>query len=162
MNPTRRFTVALAAAACLLAAGCGTPAEKQHAGGKSNYRQALAFSKCMRAHGDPAWPDPGPEGAFPNDNGSLDKSSPQFKKARATCRKLEPGSPDAASFQRDYKKLLKYSACMRRNGITKYPDPKLDQHGVGISVDGHEVDVKSPQYARAARACRSLQPGGQG
>lgn len=158
MRHTIRWTAALAAT-CLLTA-CGGPApQKAPGGGKSTYQQALAFSKCMRAHGDPAWPDPGPEGAFPNDNGSLDKTSPQFRKARAACHKLEPGSPDASAIQRDYRRLLKYSACMRQHGVPKFPDPTMDAHGAGITVS-KGIDPSSPQFKKAARACRPLQPGG--
>ncbi len=130
-----------------------------HAAGPtgSPYQQSLAFAKCMRAHGDPAWPDPGPEGAFPNNNGSLDRSSPQFKKASAACKRLEPGSPPQAVFQQDYKKLLKYSACMRAHGMPKFPDPVLEDHGVGIKG---EIDQNSRQFRGANQACRSLAPGG--
>lgn len=169
MNRTTRWAAGLGAAACLLTSACDAfttggshlpaPQQANHAG-KSTYQQAVAFAKCMRAHGDPSWPDPGPQGAFPNDNGSLDKSSPQYKKAHTACRELEPGGPDPAVFQQDYKKELKYSACMRQHGITNFPDPKMDQHGVGITVDGRKVDVKSPQFAAADRACRHFEPAG--
>lgn len=145
----------------LLTAACdlGGGGHHERAAGQSTrspYQQALAFSRCMRTHGDPAWPDPGPEGAFPNNNGSLDKSSPQFKKASAACKSLQPGGPSQADLQQDYKRLLKYSACMRAHGLSKFPDPKLEEHGVGIEGD---IDTKSPQFAKAQQACRSIAPG---
>jgi hypothetical protein len=148
----------------LLAAACGhrdgpSGAAGGHAGGASTYQQAVVFAKCMRSHGDPSFPDPGPGGAFPNDNGSLDKNSPQFKKAAAACKSLEPGAPAPSTFQQDYRKLLKYSACMRAHGLPNFPDPVLEEHGVGIKGD---INQNSPQFKTANKACRSLMPGAGG
>ena len=141
----------------LLAAACGTGGHHERAAGstKSVHQQAVAYSQCMRSHGDPSWPDPGPGGAFPNNNGSLDKTSPQFKKADAACKKLAPGDGPAVDFQQEYKRLLKYSACMRAHGMPKFPDPILEDHGVGIKGD---IDMKSPQFKKASEACRSIAP----
>jgi hypothetical protein len=144
----------------LLVAACGH--EKKHETDKaaSSYQQAVTFAKCMRTHGDPSFPDPGPGGAFPNDNGSLNKSSPQFKKAAAACKGLEPGPPSQADFQKDYRQLLKYSACMRAHGMPSFPNPILEDHGVGFK--GDRVNENSPQFKTAHQACRSLMPGGEG
>jgi hypothetical protein len=152
---------AVLAGAGLLAAACGHAPNGAGEGkrGTSTYQQAVAFAKCMRSHGDPSFPDPGPGGAFPNKDGSLDRSSPQFKKASAACRSQEPGPPAPSTFQQDYRKLLKYSACMRAHGLPKFPDPVLDDHGVGIE---DKVDQNSPQFKNAQKACRSLMPGGGG
>jgi hypothetical protein len=144
----------------LLVAACGdSPNGPSGKRGTSTYQQAVAFAKCMRSHGDPSFPDPGPGGAFPNKNGSLDKDSPQFKKASAACKSQEPGAPAPSVFQQDYRKLLKYSACMRAHGLPKFPDPVLEDHGVSIKGD---IDPNSPQFKKASQACRSLMPGGGG
>lgn len=152
-------TAVLAGLGLLTAAcGLGGGGHRVHATGRSTqspYQQSLAFAKCMRAHGDPSWPDPGPNGAFPNENGSLDKSSPQFKKASAACKALQPGGPAPTDFQREYQRLRKYSACMRAHGMPDFPDPVLENHGVGIKGD---VDTKSPQFKRAHAACRYIAP----
>ncbi|MDN3352834.1 hypothetical protein [Actinomadura sp. DC4] len=145
----------------LLTGACGHAGEHEAAGpskGASTYEQAVAFAKCMRTHGDPSWPDPGPDGAFPNNNGSLDKSSSRFKTASAACKKLEPGSPPQSVFQADYRKLLKFSACMRAHGLPKFPDPILEDHGVGYK--GDDINPNSPQYKTAHQACRALAPEG--
>ena len=54
----------------------------------SQKKNALAFAKCMRTHGVPNFPDP----TFPAGGGiavkvpnGLDRSSPTFTEARATC-----------------------------------------------------------------------------
>jgi hypothetical protein len=142
----------------LFAASCG--GGPSNSGGQTTqqrYQQAVAFSECMRSHGDPSWPDPGPGGAFPNNNGSLDKSSAAFKTAQAACKNLEPNSgPDAASLQAGYQKLLKFSSCMRAHGMPNFPNPTLEKDGVGISG---AIDQNSPQFKTAHAACRTLEPG---
>jgi hypothetical protein len=142
----------------LLAGACGDNGKPAHGrpGGASNHQQAVTYAKCMRSHGDPSFPDPGPNGAFPNNNGSLDKSSPAFTKAAAACKSLEPGGPAPSVFQQDYRKLLKYAACMRAHGLPDFPDPVLEEHGVGFT--GGHIDRNSPQFKNANQACRSLLP----
>lgn len=151
------------AGAALLAAACGSPAKTPGAQSTgSPYQQAVAYSKCMRSHGDPAWPDPGSNGAYPNNNGSLDRSSAAYKAAAMACKKLDPtGQLPQAAFQRGYRQLLKYSACMRAHGIPKYPDPTLSSTGVAISWQGN-IGQHSPQFTAAQQACRPLQPGAGG
>ena len=156
------LAVALAGVGLLTASACGHKAHGSGTGGGGahgvgGYQQSVTFAKCMRSHGDPSFPDPGPEGAFPNDNGSLKKDSPQFKKAAAACKSLEPAGPAPSMLQQDYRRLLKYSACMRAHGVPKFPDPVLEDHGVGIKGD---IDQNSPQFKRAKTACRSLAPEG--
>jgi hypothetical protein len=58
--------------------------------------QALAFSRCMRAHGLPTFPDPtfhadGSMSMGMQAGGSLDPNSPNFKRAQEACAKLSPG-----------------------------------------------------------------------
>jgi hypothetical protein len=111
----------------------------------------------MRSHGDPSWPDPGPGGAFPNNGGSLDRSSAAYKTAAAACKNLEPaGAPPAAQLQQQYQRLLKFSACMRAHGMPQFPNPTLENDGVTIAGN---IDPNSPQYKTAHAACRSLEPG---
>ena len=110
----------------LLAGGCGHGEKHQAAGpakGASTYQQAVAFAKCMRTHGDPSFPDPGPEGAFPNDNGSLKKDSPQFKTAAAACKKFEPGSPPQSVFQQDYRQAPEVLRLHARPRAAQVPGP---------------------------------------
>jgi hypothetical protein len=58
-----------------------------------------------------------------------------------------------------------FSACMRSHGIGNFPDP--DSSGrilitSGVDASGHKtgVDTNSPQFKRAAQACRKFQPNG--
>ncbi len=54
--------------------------------------QALKFSKCMRSHGVPSFPDPQESGQNIQIGGpGVDPSSPQFQAAQNDCRSLLPG-----------------------------------------------------------------------
>jgi hypothetical protein len=161
-RPLRAGVLAAAlAGTALLGVACGgktpTPVAQQTA---SRYQQAVTYAKCMRSHGDPAWPDPDSNGYFGNNNGSLDRSSAAYQTAENACKKLEPnGAPAAAQVQQGLTRLLKYSQCMRAHGISKYPDPTTDAGGgVGISFQG-DIGQHTPQFTAAQQACRSLQPG---
>jgi hypothetical protein len=48
-----------------------------------------------------------------------------------------------------------YSACMRRNGVRKFPDP--DARG-RIRISKDELNPNSPQYRAALNACKTLLP----
>jgi hypothetical protein len=49
----------------------------------------LKFSRCMRAHGEPNFPDPSTNGGGVNINSSgIDVRSPQFKAAEQACTRL--------------------------------------------------------------------------
>lgn len=174
----QRASILGAAVTCaaLLAAGCGSsPASNggnnggnggnnaaQGGNGQTRYQQAVAYAQCIRSNGYPAFPDPLTNGSFPN-NGSLNLSSPQYQTAAHKCRNLQP-APNANQYQAGYQAMLKYSACMRQNGVSNYPDPVLSNTGVGIPLKigtgPGEVNTSSPQFTSAAGKCRSLQPGG--
>jgi hypothetical protein len=88
---SRQFKRALQACRRLL------PAAKTPQQLATDREQALRFSRCVRAHGVPKFPDPavGANGRieFPVAAGShLDKNSPQFRAARKACEKLIPGA----------------------------------------------------------------------
>jgi hypothetical protein len=54
-----------------------------------------------------------------------------------------------------------YSACMRRNGVGNFPDPD-SQGRIKINSSGEKtgVDVDSPQFKAAQKACQKLLPNG--
>lgn len=125
----------------------------------SRHEQAVAYSKCMRENGDPSWPDPNPDGSYNNENGSLDRESAAYKKAAAACTDLEvSGGPGAAQIEQAFTNLLKYSKCMRDNGVAEFPDPKKEDGGVGIELNG-DIDEDSTEYKNALTACKSLEQG---
>lgn len=53
--------------------------------------QALAFSRCVRSHGVPSFPDPGGDGRIPDPFSSgVDQGSPKFEAANQACAKYRP------------------------------------------------------------------------
>ena len=73
----------------LMLAGCG--GGRQHVpvdgGGQTRYERALAIAQCMRQNGDPSFPDPGSNGAFPA-SADKNKSSASFQAAVKACHGL--------------------------------------------------------------------------
>lgn len=151
---------AVAAAVLIAAAACsalpGSPS------GSVTYQEALAFAKCMRAHGVPSFPDPGSNGQF-SGNG-IDKHSPQLQSAAGACQSLLPGRNPAAAVAQAGTRALRFSRCMRAHGILNFPDPSVKSNGSGVQVTVRMkvgtggVDINSPQFKAAQQACLSLLP----
>ncbi len=53
--------------------------------------QALEFSRCVRSHGVPNFPDPDSTGRIPDPaTGGINQGSPKFQAANAACGKYRP------------------------------------------------------------------------
>jgi hypothetical protein len=120
----------------------------------------------MRSNGVPNFPDPS-GGGFPLTAGT-DRSSPAFKAAQAKCQKFLPAGPGSGPppSAKALAQMLKVAQCMRRHGISNFPDPRTSLpsdlsgfNGVISDIDGvifvfpATVDQKSPAFVRAAAAC---------
>jgi hypothetical protein len=114
----------------------------------------------MRSHGITNYPDETLSGnggqASAKLPSSINTNSSTFKAAEQACKKYQPtdnsGSgqqPPNASAQ------LRHAQCMRSHGVTNYPDPGSNGE---TFVNG--MDVQSPTYQAAAKACQSLLTGG--
>ena len=68
---------------CARLIGGGTSASSPQ-----NLAQELKFSKCMRAHGVPNFPDPSSDGAITGSAKGINPQSPTFVSAQRTCQKL--------------------------------------------------------------------------
>jgi hypothetical protein len=161
--PARRvaaITAALAGVACV-AAACSTP--KNPAGNSSASdpaAQALAYSRCMRSHGVPDFPDPkvssnsGGSGVSMGvgTRGDLNPSNPAFKAASRACRSLQPGggNPPPQSAQ-ELATDVKFADCMRSHGYPSFPDP--DPKGV-FNLPS-TINPNSAQFGSATSACQS-------
>jgi hypothetical protein len=183
MTPSRVLALfAALAAAAFLVAGCGsspasvgvaqiatttssTTSSTEAAAPKSN--SPAAYSACMRSHGVPKFPDPDSQGRLMirvGPGSGLNPDSPAFRAAQRTCQKLLPngGKPTAAQTKQALDEALKFSACMRSHGVTKFPDPQVTADG-GMQLGfrrGSGIDPNSPQFQAAQRACQKLLPGG--
>jgi hypothetical protein len=135
------------------------------------YKQALAFSQCMRAHGVPDFPDPqttagGNAIQINGSGGGLDPSSSQFQSALQACNKFAPknGPNGKAPSAKDREAMLAFAACMRSHGVPDFPDPQFNNSGGGFVGSGNQppADMRpdSPQFQAAMEACKSKLPGG--
>ena len=153
--------LALLAAACSSSPSSGTGAAP--ASGSARHSE-LAFSRCMRAHGITAFPDPNSQGGIALNAGpgtGIDPKSPQFKAAYRACRSLLPPRRPLSPAQQAAAKAqgLKFAQCMRAHGISDVPDPN-SQGGFQIQASaGSGLDPNNPRFQAANRACQHDMPG---
>ena len=152
--PRRAGLLAAGAAgiAVLTAACSGGSASSAGSLGRSNLQIAIGYANCMRSHGAPNWPDPNSQGQFlKTKTNTADFQAPAS--AYKACVHLLPngGQLTAAQQQIITPLMLKLADCMRSRGITNFPDPTVNAGG--ISVDPKGLDVTSPAFHAAQRAC---------
>ncbi len=152
---TAAAIIATVGLALLVAACGGSPSTgssgSSTAGGPSTSASVVGFSRCMRSHGVPRFPDPTGEGELPKISvEGLGVSSSQFNAADRACQHLLPTGEISgnsrgisASVERCIvggvclpsvtqwlqNKELKYARCMRSHGIPSWPDPTTDAQG---------------------------------
>jgi len=154
---------ALAAAlagTALLAAACGGSGATSPAA-LTNYQKSLAFSQCMRAHGEPGFPDPTSNGSILI-NGPKDQlNHALLGSAQKACQHLLPnsGPMTAAQQRRVTAQALKFVACMRAHGLPTFPDPQVNSNGIEMHMP-NGVAPNSPVLRNAQQACKNLIPGG--
>ncbi len=147
----------LACVVALVAAGCGA---STHTSATTTTQQtgALAFARCMRAHGIAGWPDPTAGGVF-------DKSKlVALNLPAARVRRLEEGPckgllPDAGpptqtiSVQAKVADGLSFARCMRGHGVHAFPDPTAQGQLTVEMVQAQGIDIHSPQVLHVVQTC---------
>jgi hypothetical protein len=136
----------------------GSPAASGSSPG-STYQRDLAYASCIRSHGVPNFPDPKPNGGF---DMTSNPNDPQLQAAQRACANLLPAGQQQTTGHftpQQVAQLLTYAKCMRSHGILNFPDPT--SKGLG-ALNG--IDINSPQFQSASRACQHLLPaiGGNG
>lgn len=162
----RVLTVLIAAMSAVAIAACGSSSgHKAHR--SSNRGSFLAFSKCMRSNGITDFPDPSGAGGIQLPP-SINPFSPSFRAAQSKCNKLMPGGGPGNHPASEQQKLQLFAAaaCMRRHGVTGFPDPTstppTTQQGYSL-IEGlgsnlflevpSTIDPVSPAFKHAARVC---------
>ena len=133
----------------------------------SAVESGVAFARCIRSHGVPNFPDPKVSGHTVRMGSARTLQSPAFQSAAHACQRLlpkgppgpEPPSPQAQS------RMLGVSACMRKHGISGFPDPStsppsnpagnsgiLGGGGYYLAIP-KSIDTSSPAFEQAAAAC---------
>ena len=156
----RPAVLAALAGTALLAAACSSGSGALASAQQTNYQKALAYSQCMRAHGEPGFPDPQANGSLlingPKDhlNGALMNS------ANKACQHLMPKSPPLTASQqrRITAQALKFVACMRAHGLATFPDPQVNSGGIALQLP-KGLSPNSPVFQAAQQACKKLMPG---
>lgn len=155
----------------------GASSSPESEGNAAAQQKVVAFSHCMRSHGVPEFPEPS-EGHLlirhSDQNGHVSGVNPQssqFQAASKDCAKLSPkgGKPPSPAVQAKLQeKALEFSQCMRTHGVPNFPDPEFPRGGgVGIRIGGtsggtSRIDLNSPKFKAAQKACQSIMPGPKG
>jgi hypothetical protein len=138
-----------------------------NAGGSAN-APLVAFSRCVRSHGVPNFPDPqaGASNAkFPSAQ-QLRVSSSQLSTAETACQRLLPVGVDDQFPPSEVPLLLRgmlpFSGCMRSHGVPNFPDPAVDSEGRPIfPLSTHGISLNyshSQQFSAAIDKCQNLAP----
>ena len=152
------------AAIALLATACSGGSAPALAA-TTTYQKALAYAQCMRANGEPSYPDPTANGGFII-NGQKDHLNGQLmQSANKKCQHLLPKTPPmtAAQQRTATAQALKYVACMRTHGVPGMPDPQVNAQGIEFRIggaNGKGPPPNSPVLHAAMQACQKLLPGG--
>lgn len=154
--------LAIAALACMIVLGaCGSSGDTGTGSQSSGVSAGVEFASCMRAHGVPNFPDPGPNRESPI------MRSPAFQSAQKPCHHLLGGGLGSGPPSTQARaQLLEISQCMRRHGVTEFPDPRaapppstLTGYSLILGMGGYilaipsSIDPSSPGFKRAAAAC---------
>lgn len=146
-------------------AGCGSnkpTASTAASSPQDGVRAAYAYSRCMRSHGVPNFPDPKVNTSAGHTSVAVavnpsKTASPKFKSADKACSGILP-APETPAQQQAHEQakkryLLAFGRCLRTNGIQGFPDP--DAHGrlTLQMVSAASVDIHTPKFLDAAKAC---------
>jgi predicted amidohydrolase YtcJ len=153
--------VAAGAAIAVLAAACGGSGSAPATAAQTAYQKAVAFSVCMRAHGEPGFPDPQPNGNLLIDGSKDHLNGALMRSAQKACQHLMPkyAPLTAAQQQKLTAQALKFTVCMRAHGIAGLADPVVSANGISQRIP-NGIKPNSPVFQAAQRACQKLMPGG--
>ncbi|MFI1012207.1 hypothetical protein [Streptomyces sp. NPDC020965] len=115
----------------------------------SRQEQGLRFARCMRENGV-AMEDPVEGRITVKRNDGVDKAA--LEKAMAACREFQPqgAGPGGKVDPKIAEGMRKFAACMRKNGVEKFPDPGADG---GIRINGM---VNDAEFKKAEELCGDL------
>jgi hypothetical protein len=160
--------ITVLAAAVLLAAGCGdSPSatgsgSAPNAGASANSAVPVAYSRCMRSHGIPNFPDPDSSGQISKRAIiQLGVSRPVFQTALRACERLWPYHGLTQAQQRQQlAQDLKLAQCMRSHGVPHFPDPINSGGQAEFVISLSRVGMSESQLLVKAHQCQHVLPAG--
>ena len=175
MKRQRRPLTALTLIALLaVISACGSTAPAAAGGGASgssggngtaaDTHKGVAFAKCIRRNGVSQFPDPSGSGKFTIDeiaNGSsLNLNTPAFKRALSACKDLEPAGFTGSKWSpRQMDAALTFARCIRRNGVTDFPDPVNGEPLIDTNrIPSTATNSGMSALNAAIQKCRSVSP----
>jgi hypothetical protein len=146
--------LALLAAACSGSPSSADPGGSPSAGGSADSPSAVAFSRCMRSHGVPDFPDPTSRGGVPKVTPQqVGVGNSRFQVAQRACAQLL--QPTHAQVPRIMTGMLNFARCMRSHGVPNWPDPSIGRNGQPVfNIFG--INPDSPRVSNTADECTHL------
>jgi hypothetical protein len=116
--------------------------------GSTHEDAALAFSRCMRTHGVPSFPDPDAQGNLPSFHAGVSKQISAA--ADVVCKHLLPsgGTGTPQEQQQKFAFALKVAQCLRTHGFPTFPDPTVSGERIPPGID-----TQSPPFQTAETRC---------
>ena len=159
---------ALAAVTCALAIAARGSSILSHKAGAAHAPQFVGYADCMRWHGVPDFPDPSGGGGINIAGTGINPAAPSFKAAQASCTRLLPGGGPGAQHVTEQQKteMVDTAECMRRQGISGFPDPttsppsslagysSIENDGGIVLAMPDTINEDSPAFKHAAAACQ--------
>ena len=139
----------------------GAGSATQNGATSSPLGRLVAYSQCMRSNGVANFPEPQADGGG---NFKLtiqrdaEANNPRFQAASRACKHLLPAGRGQDETAQQYQRAqiadeLSFARCMRRHGLTRFPDPTA-QSGLTVQmVQAQGIDIHSPAALRIAQAC---------
>lgn len=169
-----RWLAGLAGTA-LLAAACssGTPSAGSGSSSPPDISVTLGrLVQCLHTHGERgvylsrAPSSPNPSSTLIVFHGfaiqGADPGSAQFAVAMKACQRLMPhGVASGTEEHQEFLQGVKAARCIRSHGYPTWPDPS-GQNGANFQSVPAGIDMKSPQFQAADKACGVSLPGGGG
>jgi len=172
MNPQspRRAAavISVLAAAVLLATGCSdSPSatgsgSTPNAGASANSAIPVAYSRCMRSHGIPGFPDPDSSGQISKHAIlQLGVSTSVLQTAQRACERLWPyHAPTQAQQRQQLAQDLMFARCMRSHGVPDFPDPTSSGGQPEFVISLSRVGMSESQLLVKAHQCQHVLPTG--
>ena len=139
----------------------GAASATQNGATSSPLGRLVAYSQCMRSNGVANFPEPQADGGG---NFKLtiqrdaEANNPRFQAASRACKHLLPAGRGQDETAQQYQRAqiadeLSFARCMRRHGLTRFPDPNA-QSGLTVQmVQAQGIDVHSPAALKAVQEC---------